>query len=300
MPKKPTKWGIKCFTLAESNNEYVVNVFPYTGRETLDEASLQYQSLPQPAQVVLHLLQPYLDQGQHVFTDRYYSSILLAQALKDRSTSFTGTLVKNRKNLPDPIRKSLRLFAGEVKAFRHGSLLALAWRAAANKKPVIMLSTQGSASTVAVPRRRSGSEPQTKPSVVHMTNQYMNGVNTADQHAVYYCFLRKTVKWWRKLFFWLLKTSIVNIYILHNNILAPRRPNHLAYCRAIVESLATRSAVSAPPPRQVGRPRKRQRPEQTDPERLNNQLHLLGKGSQPHDCVVCSNRDTQRCRSPLS
>ena len=42
MPKKSTKWGIKCFSLADSSNSYIVNVIPYTGRETLDEANSQY------------------------------------------------------------------------------------------------------------------------------------------------------------------------------------------------------------------------------------------------------------------
>ena len=35
MPNKPTKWGIKCFTLADSANGYVLNVLVYTGRDTL-------------------------------------------------------------------------------------------------------------------------------------------------------------------------------------------------------------------------------------------------------------------------
>ncbi len=75
MPKKPIKWGIKCFNLADTTG-YVLNVLPYTGRETLDEASSQYHSLPHPAQVVMHLAEPYLDQGRHMFTDRYYTSWL--------------------------------------------------------------------------------------------------------------------------------------------------------------------------------------------------------------------------------
>jgi hypothetical protein len=30
----------------------------------------------------------------------------------------------------------------------------------------------------------------------------MGGVDTADQYCVTYRFLRRTLKWWRKLFFW--------------------------------------------------------------------------------------------------
>ena len=104
--------------------------------------------------------------------------------------------MKNRADLPNEIRGRLQLGSGEVMAFRDGDLLALAWGAARKKKPVIMLSTECSAKSVAVAARQSGSEPQTKPVIVHtyMYNQQMNGVDIADQHAVYYSLLRKTVK----------------------------------------------------------------------------------------------------------
>ena len=68
MPNKPTKWGIKCFTLADSENGYVLNVHVYTGSETLENVG--YATLPQPARIVLHLASPYLQSGHHIFTDR--------------------------------------------------------------------------------------------------------------------------------------------------------------------------------------------------------------------------------------
>ena len=98
MPNKPVKYGIKAFTMADSKNGYVLNVLPYTGRDTLQEASTEYVDLPQPARIVLHLIELYLNKGHHVFTDRYYTSIPLAQALTDRSTSFTGTSMWNRNS----------------------------------------------------------------------------------------------------------------------------------------------------------------------------------------------------------
>ena len=143
---------------------------------------------------MLHILEPYLDQGWHVFTDCYYTRIPLAQALKSRGTTINGTVMKNRADLPNEIRGRLQLGSGEVMAFRDGDLLALTWHAARKKKPVIMLSTECSAKSVAVAARQSGSEPQTKPVIVHTYNQQMNGVDIADQHAVYYSLLRKTVK----------------------------------------------------------------------------------------------------------
>jgi hypothetical protein len=43
----------------------------------------------------------------------------------------------------------------------------------------------------------------------------VSGVHTADQHCATYCSLRRTLKWWRKLFFWGLEVSIINAYILY-------------------------------------------------------------------------------------
>ena len=71
MPQKPTKWGIKAFTLADAANGYLLNTLMYTGAQTLEHADPTYQSLPQPARVVMELMEHYLDKGYHVFTDRY-------------------------------------------------------------------------------------------------------------------------------------------------------------------------------------------------------------------------------------
>ena len=96
---------------------------------------------------------------------------------------------------------------GEVVAYRADHLLTLAWQAEKKKKPVIMLSTTCSAAmTVLTPHSR---RPVSKPAVVDCYSHFMNGVDIADQHSVYYSFIRKTVKWWKKIVFWLIETSMV-------------------------------------------------------------------------------------------
>ena len=213
MLNKPVKYEIKAFTMADSKNAYIVNVLPYTGSDTLQEASTQYEDLPQPTRIVLHVTELYRNKGNHVFTDRYYTSIPLAQAFADRSTSFTGTSMRNRAELPDPIRLTpSRLADDEVKAFRADRLLALEWRAA-KKKSLIMISTESSSNMVQIQSRGTQQEVQ-KLFVVNHYNHSMNGVDRADQYTVYYSFIRKARKWWRKLFFWLLEVAAVNSYIL--------------------------------------------------------------------------------------
>ena len=69
MPKKPVKWGIKAFSLADSSNAYLLNILLYTGAETLDGTNQQSSTL-QPARAILHLLEPYFHQGYHLFTTK--------------------------------------------------------------------------------------------------------------------------------------------------------------------------------------------------------------------------------------
>ena len=194
IPKKPTKYGIKAFTLADSKNGYILDALICTGADTLDLSDPQYSHLPQPARIVLMLANDYLDQGRTMYTDRYYTSTPLAQTLEFRQTSFTGTCVKNRQQIPQLFRqKSFHVADGEVLAYRSGRLLALAWRAPSKRKEIVMITTKDSAQQAIVTSRATG-RTATKPIVIDNYNQSMNGVGLAEQYTVYYSFIQKSLK----------------------------------------------------------------------------------------------------------
>ena len=223
-----------------------------------------------------------------MYTDRYYSSLPLAEALLQHNTKFTGTVIKNRVGLPDVIRsRAFSLQSDETRAFRDGSLLTVAWRAATKRKPLIMLTSSWPHEMVTVSSRRT---TQTKPLVVDRYNQSMNGFDRADQYTVYYSFVRRSVKWWRKVFLWVMEVAVVNSYILHK-CTSQTTLTHLEYRRSLVRTLAAAYVQSAPP-RGPGRRKRPHQPQHGDPERLNRQPHFLEKGTQ-RDCTVCiSTRDT--------
>ena len=95
-----------------------------------------------------------------------------------------------------------------------------------------MLSTTCSAAmTVLTPHSQ---RPVSKQAVVDCYSHFMNGVDIVDQRAVYYSFIRKTVKWWKKIVFWLTETSTVNSYILYKlTVASPKSP--VAYRRSVIE-----------------------------------------------------------------
>ena len=128
---------------------------------------------------------------------------------------------------------------------------------------------------------RVGTPPKMKPLVVDAYNKYMLRVDRLDQRMSYYQFVRKSVKWWRKVFFWMIEVMVVNAYILYTQHTdAAQKLSHKEFRRELVMSLCEEQQ-STTPHRQ---PRHRQ--DQTL-ERLRGS-HYPDTGSARRDCRVCS------------
>lgn len=101
-PQKPTKWGLRVYVLAESQTGYVSVIEPYFGSATTK--ALLHPDKPFTERIVLHLLSRLETdcpaEGRHIYTDRFYTSLALADYLYEKKTHFTGTIMPNRKNLP--------------------------------------------------------------------------------------------------------------------------------------------------------------------------------------------------------
>ena len=149
-PKKPTKQGLKAYVLAGSETGYICNILPYTGGETRDTYLSHCKSdLPLYTHIGVALLDKYLDKGHHVYADRFYSSVNLIDELDKRETGYTGTLVRSRKLLPKVVRgKKFKLEKGEMKAWRDGKKMVMAWRD--KGKPTVLISSVHPASTTTV------------------------------------------------------------------------------------------------------------------------------------------------------
>ena len=93
--------------------------------------------------------------------------------------------------------------------------MALQWR---DKRVVTMLSSVYNTQCEDEERILGNQQSTTveKPVVISQYTKYMGGVDKADHYCGSYAFLRKTAKWWRKMFFWLFEVAIVNSFILYN------------------------------------------------------------------------------------
>lgn len=291
-PRKPTKWGIRIYVLADANVGYVQTILPYYG--SFSSEKLVRPDLPVSTRIVLQLYRNLLQSnpdavGYHIFNDRYFTSIPLADALLEMKCYITGTIQTNRKFIPPEI-KNPKIGKNDIVAYRRKNTLLLAWR---DKRIVTMLGTcaTSSSKTVTKRTRNEGRTNIVKPDVVINYNKYMGGVDKADQYTGTYCFMRKSHKWWRKLFFWGLEVSVINSYLLYrehqkkHNI---KKLTHLQYVRRLVGQLVGDFRDAEP-----------KNPSTCETaERLNGLLHIIRRddAGRSKDCVVCSNRKVKHGR----
>jgi len=218
-PAKPTKFGIKLYQVCEANNGYCIGFDIYTGNSSCTDYAdliLGENDCNTTTKVVVGLMARcgLLDSGHHVYLDNYYVSPELFSELELQNTYACGTLRKNRVGVPDALKKAtLKLQSGEAIFRRKDSLLAVKFH---DKRDVHMMSTihQATMSILNKLDRRTN-VPITKPTCIVDYCSLMGGVDLSDQINGYYSCLRKTSKWYKKLFFHLLNLSIINAYILY-------------------------------------------------------------------------------------
>ncbi|XP_040570852.1 piggyBac transposable element-derived protein 4-like [Lepeophtheirus salmonis] len=101
MAKKPDKYG-KIFWLAvDASSKYLVNGFPYLGKDSQRPASKSLSEY-----VVMKLREPYLSKGRNVTTDNLFTSLSLANKLQKNRTTILGTMNRARKEIPPELKAS--------------------------------------------------------------------------------------------------------------------------------------------------------------------------------------------------
>ncbi|KAG0411154.1 hypothetical protein HPB47_011720 [Ixodes persulcatus] len=289
-PQKPTKWGLRVYILADCATGYVSAFEPYYGSTTTE--SLARPELPFTCRIVLHLLDKVQcaspGRGYHLYTDRFYTSPTLAEELLSQDVRLTGTVMTNRKNMLQQLKKKMK--KGDVVAYRQGnSFMVLAWQ---DKRQVTMLSSHHNPSMKAVTRTQARGQTVTlqKPVVICDYTENMGAADRADHYCASYAFSRKSLKWWRKLFSWMLEVFIVNSYLLMKMQLDAKGlkgQKHLQYCRKLIEQLVGDLRMQ---------PKKRGPASQSDcEEQLDGRQHFIYKLSErsSKDCAVCSDRKTK-------
>ena len=209
MPAKPTKYGIKVWMAADSQNGYVTNFSVYLGQEGNQPRlhGLGYD-------VVMKMARPFLNKNRHVFFDNFFTSTTLMEHLLAQNTYACGTVRCNRKDLPPCAKSKLR--QGEKVCAQRGKVVFTKWH---DKRDISFLSTNvlPSEPSRAVQRRRNGRNFNIdKPRVADVYTSYMGGVDRADQLRSFYFTGYSSRKWYRYIFWFLFNLSICNAFVLES------------------------------------------------------------------------------------
>ena len=197
--------------------------------------------------VVKKLVNDIQGKGHHVYMDNFFTSPTLFNDLRKNGLGACGTLRPNRRGVPSGIKEKVR--KGERKAFKlDESMLAIKWM---DKRPVIMLTTIHNNDIISTERRsrkaEGGIEKVEKPVAVAEYNKFMGGVDTADQFLSYYGFSHRTVRWWRRAFFFLLDMAVVNSYIIYTQkCTSSRRFTHEQFIIQLATDLLAAADVALP------------------------------------------------------
>ncbi|XP_046827873.1 piggyBac transposable element-derived protein 4-like [Vespa crabro] len=96
MPNKPDKFGIKFWLASDVRSKYIINGFPYLGKDESREPSV-----PLGEFVTMKLAESYVGCGRNITTDNFFTSLPLATKLLGKKTTIVGTIraTKPRKKV---------------------------------------------------------------------------------------------------------------------------------------------------------------------------------------------------------
>lgn len=227
---KRHKFGIKLYTLSEPEG-LVLNFHVYGGKNDVTSGTGHVDK------VVLHLMKHRLNLGHSLYMDNFYMSYKLALTLLSKDTYCTGTLRVSRKHTPIEV-KNAKLKKGETIARYSDGVMVGAWK---DKRTVCYLSTQfENTMAEAVDRRK---RTQNKPLPIIQYNAHMKGVDRGDQLLAYHPCLRKTVRWYKKIFFHTLSILVNNAQQLYNMSGCNVKMNAYDFRHSLLESILPRPAA---------------------------------------------------------
>ncbi|XP_010765806.1 uncharacterized protein isoform X2 [Notothenia coriiceps] len=211
MPNKPDKFGIKFWLAVDVESKYMLNGFPYLGKDPSPSAT---QS--QGESVVLELMEPFLGNGRNVTTEHFFTSLPLAHKLLAKNTSLVGTTNKNNKSLPPSAHQRAALFTTKVMKSDKATLTIYQEK---RKKNVCILSTMHSSVEIC-------DDTKKKPETVNYYNRTKVGVDMLDKMLRQYSARATTRRWPVAVFYNILDIAAMNACVLYRGCTGsnPSRP----------------------------------------------------------------------------
>ncbi|CAK9803942.1 PiggyBac transposable element-derived protein 4 [Anthophora quadrimaculata] len=203
MPNKPDKFGIKFWLASDVHSKYIINGFPYLGKDESREPSV-----PLGEFVTMKLAEPYVGCGRNITTENFFTSLPLATKLLAKKTTIVGTIRANRKELPRLAKlknDDMTLFS--TKLYRSNNCMLTIYKAKPRKKVLILSSMHNSVQV---------EENDTRtPETIQLYNSTKFGVDVTDQMARNYSVKSKSRRWPLQVFFNILDLAGINAWVLY-------------------------------------------------------------------------------------
>ncbi|XP_068201199.1 piggyBac transposable element-derived protein 4-like [Palaemon carinicauda] len=201
---KPDKFGIKFWLAADAKSKYLLNGFPYLGK---DESRPSNQPLSE--YVVLKLTEPYTGKGRNVTTDNFFTSVKLAEKLLAKNTSLVGTVNRIRREIPISIRNTRdKQYSSQI--LKHNQCTLTVYQCKKNKN-VLLLSTVHKKVEI-------GNDAKRTPDTISYYNNSKFGVDVVDQMARLYTTKAASRRWPVQVFYNILDFSGINAWIIYKEV----------------------------------------------------------------------------------
>ena len=237
--------------------------------------------------VVTHLIALTENKFHNLYMDNFYCDPHLFLELKTKKVLACGTVRPNRKGFPKDIVISSamekRMNRGACLWRSYGNLVAMAWY---DKRPVYLISTihtpesRGAPTTV---QRRSQAGPREAipcPPAQCAYQEYMGGVDLADQILQSFSVIRKSRKARKKLFYYGLEVCLLNSFTIFKEVKQTPQ-DFLSYRISVVRHLLEGKSFRGRPGHLPSRPLP-----DLDARRLNKQYLSVAVEEKRRDCVV--------------
>lgn len=199
MKSKPDRYGIKIWAIVDNDNSYLCNAQVYLGKLPGER-----REIGQAERVVCDLVEPFRQSGRNITVDQHFSSISLANALKERRLTLLGTINKQRREIPPAFLPDRHRNVGSSMFAFHESVVLVSYVPRPNRA-VLLISTLHSQPEL---------NADGKPVIIDDYNGNKGGVDTNDQMSHGYTARRKTRRWPVVLFHHILDMAAINSLVI--------------------------------------------------------------------------------------
>jgi len=276
IPSKPHKWGYKIYCLA--SEDYLLHFEVYEGKEDdPSESGATYDT-------VIRMTQQYQNQQLILFTDNWFTSPTLMNALKLRGIRMCGSVRSNRKGMPKISKNAIKaLSKGECIQRQKDDTCLAVWK---DQKVVQVLYNHVSPrATTTLDRWTDEGEKVSIgcPQAIHDYFYHARSVDVVNQLHYSYPIGRKARRCWPRLAWWLLDMCIINAFKLWS--IGRDHPKQLDFREQLMYELLKQLPLDAMP-RKHGGP--------SPPLNAPAKIHSSELSAVKRDCKHCSHQPQNR------